>query len=125
LNLLRRCKFGEKRRVSSLTFSVLGNDTPHSSFSSCRCLNQGDPLSLLLFVIIMGALNIMLYATVNMGFLSGFSVGSRNIGVHNISHLLFVGNTLIFCEENPYHVLYLCGMFFCFEVVSKLKINLV
>jgi hypothetical protein len=62
--------------------------------------------------------------TVNRGFLSGFSVGSRHFGVVKIYHLLFGDGTLIFCGANPEHLCYLCAVFLCFEVVSGLKINL-
>lgn len=40
------------------------------------------------------------------------------------SHLLFADNTLIFREENPDHFCHLGCLFLCFEVVSRLRINL-
>jgi len=51
--------------------------------------------------------------------LSGFLVG-----VKLVSHLVFVDNTLIFCEADRDPFLHLCCLFLCFEVVSRLKINL-
>jgi hypothetical protein len=42
--------------------------------------------------------------------------------VLNVSNLLFVDDTLIFCRTDLDH-LYLCGLL-CFKVVSDLKINL-
>jgi hypothetical protein len=56
--------------------------------------------------------------------LSGFSVGTRNVGGIDISHLLFVDDTLIFCGANPDHLRHLRCLFLCFEAVSGLKINL-
>jgi hypothetical protein len=91
--MLRRCGFGEKwgfwiaHCISSVSFSVLVNDTPSGFFSSFRGLRQGDPLSPLLFVIVMKALSKMLTANFHRGRLSGFSVGSRRSEVVNISHL--------------------------------------
>jgi hypothetical protein len=126
LYMLRRCGFGEKwcswisHCISSACFSVLVNGTPAGFFSSSRGLRQGDPLSPLLFVIVMEALSKMLTVTVNRGLLSGFSVSEAV----NISHLLFADDTLVFCGANPDHLRYLRVLFLCFEVVSGLKVNM-
>jgi retron-type reverse transcriptase len=61
LYMLRRCGFGEKwvswlaPCISSVRFFVLVNGSPSSFFSSYRGLKQGDPLSPLLFVVVMEA----------------------------------------------------------------------
>jgi len=60
---------------------------------------------------------------VHRGFLSSFSVGSGSNGVLNISHLLFADNTLVFCGANLDHLCFL-RVFFFFEAISGLKINL-
>jgi hypothetical protein len=103
LYMLRRCGFGERwcswiaHCISSVHFSVLVNGTPSDFFSSSRGLRQGDRLSPLLFVIVMEALSQLFSITVQRGFLFGFSVGSGNNGVINISHMLFADDTLVFC----------------------------
>jgi hypothetical protein len=56
------------------------------------------------------------------GLLLDFSV--RNAGGIDISHILFVDDTLIFCGANPDHLRHPRCLFFCFEVVSDLNINL-
>jgi hypothetical protein len=126
LYMLRRCGFGGKwcswiaHCISSVRFSVLVNSSPTGFFSSSRGLRQGDPLSPLLFVIVMEALGRMISAAVSGGLLSGFSVGTGT----DISHLLFADDTLLFCGANPNHLCNLRSLFLCFEAVSGLKTNL-
>jgi hypothetical protein len=105
-------------------FSILINGSPSGFFSSSRGLRQGDPLSPLLFVVVMEALSRMMTATVDRGLLFGFSVGSRNNEELLVSHLLFADDTLIFCEANSEQLRHLRCIFLCFEAVSGLKINL-
>jgi len=130
LYMLSRCGFGDRwcswiaHCISSVRFSVLVNGTPSGFFSSSRSLRHGDPLSPLLFVIVMEALSKLFSVTVQRGFLSGFFVGSGSNGVINISHLLFADNTLVFCGANPDHLHYLRMLLLSFEAVSGLKINL-
>jgi hypothetical protein len=73
--------FGERWRewikfcVSTVKFSILVNGVPSGFFQSSQGIRQGDPLSPLLFVVIMEALSRMLNASMLQGLLSGFSVG--------------------------------------------------
>jgi hypothetical protein len=105
-------------------FSVLVNGSPAGFFSSSCGLRQGDPLSPLLFVVVMEALSKMLSVSVNRGLFLGFSTGSRNSEAVHISHLLFADDTLVFCGANPDHLRYLRVCFLAFEGVSGLKVNL-
>jgi hypothetical protein len=66
----------------------------------------------------------MIFALVNKGLFSGFSVGSRHDGVFDISHLFFADDTSIFCGANPDHLCNLWCLFLCFEAVSSWRINL-
>ena len=65
-----------------------------------------------------------MFATVDRGLLSTFSVGLRNNEDFAMSHLLFVDDTLIFCEANSEQLHNLCCLFLCFETVSGSEINL-
>ena len=87
------------------------NGSPYGFLSSTKGLRQGDPLSPLLFVLVMDALGRMLDKAVLEGHLSGFSVGNLEGRSLAMSHLLFADDTLIFCEANLDHILILHMIF--------------
>ena len=62
----------------------------------------------------------MISTLANEGLFSGFSVCSRHDDVFNISHLLFVDDTLILLA-NLDHLRNLCCLFLCFEAVSSFE----
>ena len=55
---------------------------------------------------------------------SGFIVGKSDENSLMVSHLLFVDDTLIFCDADSAQISNLRQVFTWFEVVSGLKINL-
>jgi hypothetical protein len=126
--ILRRCGFSEKWRkwihfcVSSVRFSILVNGSPCGFFPSSRGIRQGDPLSPMLFVIVMEAFSRLIVKATGAGMLSGCSVGS--IDPLEVSHLLFADDTLIFCEADPDHLFHLRSVLIWFEATSGLRINL-
>jgi hypothetical protein len=105
-------------------FSILVNGTPSGIFSSSRGLREGDPLSPLLFMVVMKALSRMLTAALDQGNLTGFSVGSRDSEAVVVNHLLFADDTLIFCGAEEEQIRHLRYIFLCFEAASGLRINL-
>ena len=83
-----------------------------------------DPLSPLLFVLVMEALGRMLDKAVLEGRMSGFSVGILEGRSMAVSHLFFEDDMLIFCEADLDHIMILRMILIWFEAVSGLKINL-
>ena len=58
------------------------------------------------------------------GFLPGWQLSGRGgVGVE-ITHLLFVDDTLVFCEPSIDQVSYLSWLLMWFEAMSGLKVNL-
>ena len=97
--------------LSTVRFSVLINGGPEGFFGSSRGIRQGNPLSPLLFVIVMEALNRMMSRAVEGGFISRFQVGSMQNLLH-ITHLLYADNALIFSDAHP-------DQFFIFVYCSR------
>ena len=128
--VLERCGFSVKWRrwisfcLSMVHFSILINGTPHGFFGSSRGLRQGNPLSPLLFVLVMEAISRMLDKAVHEGRLSGFNVGASANRSLMVSHLLFADDSLIFCDANIDHMLILRMVLIWFKAVSGLKVNL-
>ena len=129
LYLLNRMGFGLKWRewiktcISIVRFSVLVNGSSASFFGSSRGLRQGDPLSPLLFLLIMKVLSRILKKTEDSGLLRGFQVGPVNsIGVR-ISHLLFADDTILFCDASRDQLLSIRLALSCFQSFTGLKVN--
>ena len=60
----------------------------------------------------------------NGGFLSGCRVKGKSVKRAQISHLLFVDDTLVFYQVSQDHLTYLSLLLMWFEVVSGLRISL-
>jgi hypothetical protein len=58
------------------------------------------------------------------GYLEGFSVDNSNASGLKVSHVLFADDTLVFCGATRDQLYHLKGVLLCFEVVSRLRINL-
>ncbi|CAL5335747.1 unnamed protein product [Camellia sinensis] len=130
LYVLERMGFGEtwcrwiRFCISTVWMSVLVNGTPAGFFPIFRGLRQGDPLSPLLFILVMEALSRLLDKMVHEGLLEGFMVGPIMGTPISVSHLLYVDDALIFCGAVMEQVGYLRCVLLCFEAVSGLQMNL-
>ena len=85
----------------TVRFSVIVNGSPTGFFDSSRGLRQGDPLSPLLFLLIMEVLSWMMKKAVGGGLLKGFQVGRSKESAVCISHLLYADDTILFCDVDP------------------------
>ena len=103
---------------------MLANGTPSRFFQSSRGLRQGDPLSPYFFVLAKEALGCLLRKVSEGGYLSGFKMFGRNGEDLEVSYLLFVDDTLVFCEAIFNQMTYLSWLFMWFEAILGLKINL-
>ena len=130
MKLLERIGFSNKWRqwicfcLSIVCFSILINGFPYGFFENSRGLRQGDPLSPLLFVLVMEALGRMLDKIVHEGRMLGFRVGNLDGRSLVLSHLLIADDILIFCNADLDHILILHMILIWFEAVFGLKINL-
>ena len=104
-------------------FSILVNGLPAGFFPSSRGLRQGDPLSPYLFVMGMEVLSILVRRATNGGYISGCVIKGRGEVDLNISHLLFVDDTIVFCEALKDQILFLSWVFLWFEAAFELSIN--
>uniref|UniRef100_A0A2N9GEV9 TIR domain-containing protein n=1 Tax=Fagus sylvatica TaxID=28930 RepID=A0A2N9GEV9_FAGSY len=93
-------------------------------FESSRGLRQGDPLSPLLFLLIMEVLSQLLRRTEEAGLIHGFKAGKELVSGLSISHLLFADDTIVFCDADPDQLLHLRMVLGCFEVVTGLGVNM-
>ena len=82
-----------------------------------------DPLSLLLFLLIMEVLSRLLKKIEECNLIWGFHLGTMNsIGVR-ISHLLFADDTILFCDASWDQLLSIRLVLSCFQAFTGLKVN--
>ena len=110
--------------ISTVKFSILINSSPSDFFGSSRGIRSGDPLSPLLFDIVMEGLSRMLDVAATNSQFSGFSIGNTTGSSVMVSHLLFADDTHIFCNTDPTQIASLRAILARFEEVSGLRINL-
>ena len=112
-----------KSCVTSVRFLVLVNGSPEGFFGSSRGLRQGNPLSPLLFLLIMEVLSRILKKTEETNLIRDFHVGAVNsVGVR-ISHLLFADDNILFCDASRDQLLSIRLTMSCFQAFMGLKVK--
>lgn len=90
VNLIHRC-------ISIVSYKVMMNGKPSSTFVPQRGLWQGDSMSLYLFILCADVLSVLLKKDVNEKRIHGIKI-ARNAPV--ISHILFADDSLLFARAN-------------------------
>ena len=112
-----------KACVTFVRFLVLVNGSPERFFGSSHGLRQGDPLSPILFLLIMEVLSILLKKIGESNLINGFHVGVVNsVGVR-ISHLLFADDIILFCDASREQMMSIRLALSCFQAFMGLKVN--
>ncbi|WJZ96460.1 hypothetical protein VitviT2T_015146 [Vitis vinifera] len=118
LKVMEKMGFGSKWLrwmwwcISIAKFSVMVNGAPAGFFSSSKGLRQGDPLSPYLFVMGMEVLSVLIRRAIEGGFISGCKIQrGRGQAVH-VAHLLFVDDTIVFCEAKKEYLTNLSWILF-------------
>ena len=107
-----------------MQFFVLVNGSPTGFFGNSRGLHQGDPLSPLLFLLVMEVLSKLFQKTEEAGLIRGFLAGELGGSEVRLSHLLFANDTIVFCDAVPEQILHIRKVLSCFEAVTGLRVNL-
>ncbi|XP_015954715.1 uncharacterized protein LOC107479077 [Arachis duranensis] len=124
--VLQKMGFGQRWRnwvkefLSTASMSVLVNGSPTRPFKMERGLRQGDPLSPLLFVLVVDVLHRMLGDAVRNRHITPLLVGRDHI---ELSHLQFADDTILFCPTETETIVNYKRMLRCFELMSGLSIN--
>lgn len=85
-------------------------------------MRQGDPLSPLLFLLVMEVLSKVSQRTEEGGFIKGFCVGAEAINGLCIVHMLFADDKIMFFYADPKQLMYV--RLVCFEEMTCLKVNM-
>ena len=106
--------------ITSVHYSILINGRPRGKIKPIRGIRQGDPISPFIFVLAMDYLSILLNHLEKKNLIKGVSFN----GKHNLTHLLFADDILLFMEEDEETINNMRNALRLFELASGLNINL-
>ncbi|GKC22688.1 putative RNA-directed DNA polymerase [Tanacetum coccineum] len=106
--------------LNSVFASILVNGSPTKEFKLEKGLRQGDPLSPLLFILAVEALNVAILEAKDKKLFSGFEVGKDKI---NVCHLQFTDDAIILGNWSLVNVKNMSRILTCFHLASGLKVN--
>ncbi|GJW55657.1 RNA-directed DNA polymerase, eukaryota [Tanacetum coccineum] len=111
-----------EKAYDSVPASILVNGSPTQEFYFEQGLRHGDPLSPILFLLVMEALHISFVRAMDRGFFKGIHVGSHEL-VH-ISHLFYAYDAVFIGERREENLRHLVSILHCFYLALGLRINI-
>ncbi|XP_074293503.1 uncharacterized protein LOC141620564 [Silene latifolia] len=107
--------------ISTVTYNIIINGEPSSTFRPSCGLRQGDPLSPYLFIMCMEILSCQLRKAEKTNMLIGLKISRY---APPITHLFYTDDAFICCKATPSSFETLRDLFHCFELASGQMINL-
>jgi hypothetical protein len=109
-----------KQAVQGGRVSINVNNEHGRYFRTFKDLRQGDPLSLLLFNLVVDALSALLEAASRNGRISGLV---PHLVEGGLTHLQYVDDTVVMIQMEEESMVNLKLVLYCFESMSEMEIN--
>ncbi|GAU41426.1 hypothetical protein TSUD_26060 [Trifolium subterraneum] len=106
--------------VSTVTFSILINGKPSRTFQPQRGIRQGDPLSPYLFILCADVLSAFITKAQTNHLIHGVKIAQ---GALEITHLLFAGDSLMFCRATEEETTHMKDLITMYEKASGQLVN--